>query len=422
MGKLNGVDITVCLFCVLLVPVVVKQYLRSPQFSRQFREFTIIGGMLWMAYSLINEDYIYGMLGVWRADSSWHWTMAMRAGEELNRGHWPFALPIPYSNSAYQALLAISHHLTGVSWHGITTVNALFSFMGGLTLARAFRNCVPTVRVGNTIWWLIIFFPSVVFWTTANLKEGLVYWGICQMLSALPAMRTRGVRGLSVPFFLGGLIVHILRPHILLIWLAGFASAAVLQSRNRIVVGAILLVAVPMCLFGLRQVTKKDFSSTRQIMEQLQTRHTDLDRGTQGSHIQYGEEGPIFLVSGLTCIFFRPFPWKINSLRVAISALETWALTILIVLAWLKADRADTRRLLRNPLVQATIVATLLFSVLFTHLPNEGLIARQRIQLVPGLLSLALLPMMITRYSRLMSTAQRWIGGAHQNYRHKRVR
>jgi len=57
-----------------------------------------------------------------------------------------------------------------------------------------------------------------------------------------------------------------------------------------------------------------------------------------------------------------------------------------------KRRRTQEKLLLKSSLVQTAIFAILLFSVLFTYMPNEGLIVRERVQVVPALLALALLP------------------------------
>jgi hypothetical protein len=54
-----------------------------------------------------------------------------------------------------------------------------------------------------------------------------------------------------------------------------------------------------------------------------------------------------------------------------------------------------------------SILAILMFSVIFTYLPNEGLLVRQRVQVVPGLLVLALLPFITETFLRYREWQQR---------------
>jgi len=110
---------------------------------------------------------------------------------------------------------------------------------------------------------------------------------------------------------------------------------------------------------------------------------------------------PIFFISGAISAFFRPFPWQVNSLRTLISCLETWVVTLSLVVVWARFGTSYGRMALRLPCIKASILATIWICILLSYFPNEGLVVRQKIQMVPGLLALAIVPLRVREDLRL---------------------
>ncbi len=399
--EFTALDILITFLCACSVPAVVNHYLRKPLFSSRLRQNVLFGGLMWLAFSWINEGYVYELLGIYSADSRVHWTSAVQAAELLSNGTWPFSSMIPVSNQGWRAYLMF-FQLLGGGYQGATTLNAYAAFLGGLTLARAFARLFPPQGSRGEKWWLlVIFFPSTVFWTTCNLKEAFVYWGICQGVSVLPALQMTGVRVLTLPVLAGIGVMTFLRPHVAMIWLAAMAPTVLLQRRNRATIFTLVLISLPVTSLTLQSMLGQQASSGKAVFEQLAQQSANLSDPRQGSYIDYGPEGATFFVSGFTCVFFRPFPWQLRTFGVALSICETWGITLLIIRGWTVVGAYRRRLLLKSALVQTAIFAILLFSVLFTYMPNEGLIVRERVQVVPALLTLALVPYLLKRSYRI---------------------
>ncbi|AFM25490.1 hypothetical protein [Desulfomonile tiedjei] len=400
MSEWNISDLLVLILLMILVPVATGHYLRKGTFTDSFRHNVMILGLLWLAYSWLSETYVYYLLGISRADGGVHWTRALTMSANLARGEWPFGDSFPLSNDAYVAYLAYLNYFGGVTELSAVSINAFLGFMGGLTLARTFmRGFVPVKNV--ELWgYLVIFFPSAVFWTTSNMKEGLMYWSVCQILSIMPAMNQGKASTIGFSAIAGVAIGGILRPHVCAVWLLACAAVELIQRGKRGLVVILLIVSIPLTLKGLERVTGTKVDSPDMMVKSLSQRATGVADPTQGSYIDYGPEGATFFISGFTAVFFRPFPWDIKSTRVFVSSVETWSLTCLIIVGWLRARREQRRWLLSMPIVRVSILAILMFSVIFTYLPNEGLLVRQRVQVVPGLLVLALLPFITGTFLR----------------------
>jgi len=68
--------------------------------------------------------------------------------------------------------------------------------------------------------------------------------------------------------------------------------------------------------------------------------------------------------------------------------------------------KIELKSTLGNPLIQLAVLVLIPFSLLFTYFPNEGLIARQRVQLFPALLVLFAMPILQRKAQRASRNAQ----------------
>jgi hypothetical protein len=181
-------------------------------------------------------------------------------------------------------------------------------------------------------------------------------------------------------------------------WLGACGTVSFLQRGKRIY-ALLFLAALPLVQIGLHRTVGIELTSPTSAIDQLAKRQTAQLAGEAGqSRIEYGKEGATFFVSGFTSIFFRPFPWEIRSFRILISSLETWTVTILMLFGWLRMSSFERGLALRTPAIQAAILVCIVFSIFFTYLPNEGLMVRQRVQMIPALLVLSLFPILLRSF------------------------
>jgi len=380
------------------VPFLVNYYLKDFPFTDRFRRRVIWGGIVWLLFAFVAEEYVYDVLGMVSMDANVHWTHAQKAADELARNNWPFTSAWPLGNEAYIAYLAHVYLFTGCTPIFPIAINALFAFWGGLVLARSLGDMLA-FSPNKVVWFfLIIFFPSTVFWATSNLKEAFMYWGGCQIFSIVLPSRRNASSFLNPGVIAGILVAGVLRPHICAVWLGACVSVSFFQRGKR-VYAVLLLMFLPLVEGGLQRTAGVELSAPTSALEKL-SRQQSIQLGGEagGSKIEYGEEGAIFFVSGFASIFFRPFPWEIRSLRVFISSVETWAVTILLLLGWLRMSPLERRLALKTPAIQAAILVCIVFSIFFTYLPNEGLMVRQRVQMIPALLVLSLFPILLRSF------------------------
>jgi len=414
MSKLTVVDVGVLAVLIFLVPVLVQKYIKREYVGAGAQFQMVVGGLLWLLFSFFAGDFSKDALGVEMYDALGHEAWAAIVVRDMATDNWNAVWEhFRVGNHAYQCWVALLMWI-GASVYTATMINAVLCFWGGLILAQSFTAVCPHWQ-SNRFWLLFtVFFPSVVFWGTMNLKEGFMYWSICVVLSA-------AFRDPNETFFLKSPLVLIalavgalLRPHVMMGWAVAVAGAAILQGGRR-GWAALILFILPLLFFSMRYQTGVGLS-TESAMDLIETHYENLSRiGHQGSHIDHYGGKPILFVSGFVSAFLRPFPWTVGSLRILVSCVETWSMTLILLTVWVKYGSPYGRLALQLPAVRASILAVIWLCILLSYFPNEGLVVRQRVQMIPGLLTLAIVPIFIRETIRQrFAFQQQVLGHAYQ--------
>ena len=174
-GKRTTVNLNDAFFLMLLtatVPLLVTHYLRAPVFSNDFRGWVILGGLLWMADAVFSEVISGELLEVWKADGWDHAYMGGVMADYMRADKWNLVWDhMVVGNSMYQCYVGLIMYLTGTTDAFVTASNGWFGFWGGLVLIRHFHGVFPYTRKNSPWLLLIIFCPSVIYWTTMNVKR-----------------------------------------------------------------------------------------------------------------------------------------------------------------------------------------------------------------------------------------------------------
>ncbi|MEW6115010.1 MAG: hypothetical protein AB1664_22975 [Thermodesulfobacteriota bacterium] len=418
MLDLAMLDILVLSAMVLSLPWLVNHYLKTNYFPAELQLFVILGGIAWLIFSIYCEELSGHVLEVWIYDAGGHETWGERLAQSMAAGDWrPFREHFRLGNHAYHCYVALLLWL-GASVHTVTMINAWVCFWAGLILVQSFNSVAPHPSQGKGWVLLTIFFPSVIFWGTMNLKEGWMYWSVCNVLAAA-FHDPRDTFFRKTPWIFPAIVVgSLFRAHVILGWVIAVVAVNVFQTGKRSV-ALLLILALPFMFWALKEKTGIDLS-TESAMDTLDQRFAVLYRsGHQGSRIEYMAGKPIFFISGAVSAFFRPFPWQVNSLRTLVSCLETWVVTLSLLVVWARFGTSYGRMALRLPSIRASILASIWVCILLSYFPNEGLVVRQKIQMVPGLLALAIVPLRVREDLRLKfflrnAMLPRWLSPARE--------
>jgi hypothetical protein len=273
---------------------------------------------------------------------------------------------------------------------------SMLSFMGQLLFFSAFRPWFGQEKV-KLYAYAILFFPSLVFWPAGIGKDalmvfslGLATYGVSRLLRTY---QISAVLLIAPGLFLAASI----RPHVAGIF--GIATVASMllgkapkklqghPKRALMILTALAGVAVLLATFSATfDVTVEGAGATQDPGEFL----SDVNErtATGGSQIEGGGiASPSQLPLAIVTVLFRPLIHEGRNAQVIVSALEGTAMLALVV--WKMPTIWRNRRLLRTKaMVTLCFFYTGGFVLAFSAILNLGILARQRVQVLPFFLAL----------------------------------
>jgi hypothetical protein len=276
-------------------------------------------------------------------------------------------------------------------------VFAWISFLGFLLLTRAFRLGVPQ---GDSRRYTIavMFLPSLLFWPAIISKEAWMMLGI--------GLASYGVAGIfrartsaALPFAAGLGAMLLVRPHVALIVFIAMSFAMLVRKApartyaapmvrvlvlGLVVVLGLFLVSRTATFFGEDTLTAESIDRTLTATSEQTT-----EAGSRFSPVRV--DTPFDMIPAIVTVVFRPFPNEVTSLTGLATAAEGVFLIALFVAAR-KRLRSVPRMLRTTPYVAYCLAYALAFVFAFSSFSNFGILARQRVQMMPFLLVLIALP------------------------------
>jgi len=280
---------------------------------------------------------------------------------------------------------------------------ALNCFFGAMTVVFVYRIAASlfsrwtAVRAG----WLACFFPSLIIWSSQTLKEPIV---IFLEIVALYACVQLKLSGFSLRYILLCVSAILLLPpfRFYAAYLAGASALMALaipqlskgkySIRSALAVSALVVPLVVSSGFLARSEAQFErFSRLRDI----ETFRINIATGTgSGVENRYDLNTPSGLVLGAAVgaahLLLAPFPWQLGggSLRMVLTAPELlvwwWLVFVGLIPGMWYVCRTRFNEI--QPLLFFILGLGLLYSMMFG---NVGLIFRQRAQLLPLLLIIA---------------------------------
>ena len=275
-------------------------------------------------------------------------------------------------------------------------VYASFAFWGQFLLYRAFRIAVPNGD-GRRYALLVLLLPSLLYWPSSIGKEAwlLLFVGVTALGAAKLFSRHRGALLFLAVGAAGTMLV---RPHVAVLLFAGLVVAQLFRPSGDVStdilrkLGGIAVLAAAAYVLTTQSATFLgiDDFNWQALSETMEFRSENTIQG--GSEFSPVPLTSIFgLPAMLATLLFRPFPWEAGSVQLLAQSLEGFFLLVLTVRAWPRLRRLP--RLMRhNPYVVFCVVYSLAFMWAFAGLGNFGILARQRVLMLPLFLVLLCLP------------------------------
>ncbi len=293
-------------------------------------------------------------------------------------------------------LTGILYAIIGPTGVGGFLVFSWLAFWGMFLFYRAVDLAVPEAsssRYGR----LLFFLPSMIFWPSSIGKEALMVFalGVAAFGGAL-ALSGRTWRGLGLAG--GGMwLAGMARPHI-----AGIAALSLaggyLLRRSRRELGELAPVIKAVSLVGVVVVAALLVDRAGSFLAQSKI---STENGVEGAlaetarRTNQGGSGfdppivssPLDVPLAAFTVLFRPLVIEADSALQALTALES-SLLLLLIFVRRRQVLATLMSMRRQPYVGLAVAFVGLFVLAFSGIGNFGILARQRVQVLPFLLVL----------------------------------
>jgi len=333
-------------------------------------------------------------------DATGYFNYGVSLGEQFRDGNFATGLPSLTGTDFLRFFSGLVYTFLPASRIAGFLVFAWLGFWGQVFFYRAYRIAVPEGRSRAYGYW-VLFLPSLVYWPSSIGKEAWMMLALgLAALGAAHVLAGRTGKGLLVAG-LGMWFAALVRPPMAGIVALALASAVVLRPPNPAhrqfapIAKAVSLVAVSVLVvlfIGRAQefLNAESLTSSAGISQELTELSERADKG--GSEFTPAiVRSPLDLpLAGLT-VLFRPLVTEAHNAQALAAATESTVLLLLAVyrLPWIVAAIRSGRR---QPYVVFALVYVALFVVAFSAFPNFGLLARQRVQVLPLLLVLLTVP------------------------------
>lgn len=288
-----------------------------------------------------------------------------------------------FGTAAVNFLSYLFVSIGNLSFLGLSLIYNIFGYIGLLAFDSSLRIATAdkTRRV-RALATLIVFMPSVSFWSSGIGKDALAFMAIGLALWATLDFRHR--QWLMV---LAVLIMLMVRPHIAGMLVLALAASFVLDPKvklkTRLISGSMAIAgSVVLVPLALSYATLDDASSAGDIQNYVNQR--------QGYNMEGGGGVDIASMSFPMQLFtylFRPVIFEARNVTSLAAALDNMLLLLMVVLALSSYFRRRSYRLIGHRIFMWLYVL-MVWVVLATTTANLGIAVRQKWMFVPFLVFL----------------------------------
>lgn len=257
----------------------------------------------------------------------------------------------------------------------------VFNIFGSLGLVLLYRNFKEFTFVLGKYWIIIIFLPSMSFWSAGLGKDAIAFLAVCTFLYSITKSRY-----FSILILIAFLLMFVVRPHIAAMMLLSYILYFILISRINL---ALKIIALPVIAVGVylalsfaQQYVGLDNASLKTIGDYVDQR--------QGYNLEGGSSIDIASMSYPMQMFtyiFRPLPFEANSIVSLITSLENTLILVMVIYIVFKS-KFNFRPLLHDRNLWLLAYVLLSCSILAVTTANLGIATRQKWMFMPVLLYL----------------------------------
>jgi hypothetical protein len=333
------------------------------------------------------------------ADATAYHQQGIQISQQLKAGTYAFDYAALDGSPSISFFTGIVYTIIGPTKLGGFLFFSWLAFWGFFLLYKAFVLAVPEGNA-RTYGLLLFFLPSLVYWPSSIGKDawmvftlGIAAYGIARALSGEIG------RGLITTGF-GLWLMAFVRPHIagMVAIALGFAyliqhrqpSRSILKPIARIVGAVAVIVLASIMVQRSAEFLGIGDLSTSGVVAELEETAVRSDQG--GSEFRpVIVRSPAQLPAAIATVLFRPFPFEANNAQALAASLEAAFLLCLLVIRYRWVWNA-LKRMRDRPYIAFAAAYTGIFIVAFASFPNFGLLARERVQVLPFFLLFLAIP------------------------------
>lgn len=273
--------------------------------------------------------------------------------------------------------------ILGLSFLGCFLVFNIFGSIGLIafdsTLKQATQKSSRHLKLLATV---IVFLPSVSFWSSALGKDSISFMAACLALWSALNFKKR-----IILFIVAVLAMLLVRPHIAAAMVAAYALAFIFDQRisiiQRLFIGSITIVSSAVVVpLAMQYAGLGDAQNAADIEAYIEQR--------QGHNLEGGSSVDISSMSLPVQLFtylFRPLPFEANSIFALAASVDNIILLFLFILGAIAIFKKS------KPLVESNraflwIYAVIVLFILATTTANLGIAMRQKWMFAPILIFL----------------------------------
>lgn len=276
---------------------------------------------------------------------------------------------------------SLTYLITSILNSNYLNTTLVFNIFGAIGISLLYLAIKRFINSINKIWILILFIPSMSFWSAGLGKDSISFMAICLFLY--------GITESKIPRFtlcFAFLAMFMVRPHIAAIMLVSFIIYFIIKSKTHIVFKVvtipIILIASIITLQFVQQYVGLGDLSVEGIDKYVNKR--------QGYNLEGGSSVDIASMSYPMQMFtyvFRPLPFEAHSIVALITSIENTILLLLLLYISFKS-KFNLRILLEDKNLWLFTYAFLTCTVLALTTANLGIATRQKWMFMPVVLYL----------------------------------
>jgi hypothetical protein len=285
-------------------------------------------------------------------------------------------------------LMGLLYMITGPSISTGIVVFSTVGFWGQYLAYRSFKLAFPSGNHSRAAV-LLLLFPSAVFWTATIGKDAVIGFFICLATYGFARLaRTPGPRA-YIYLGIGLLGTSSVRPHVAAMLALAFTGGYVFARNVKSFWGvAVKIATIPLLAYGSLLLLRnaQTFLNADSFSQVLVTAHTVINNTNLGGSSIGAATSLWRRIATAPFLLFRPFPWEIDNFQSAIACAET---LLLVGLFWIFRTQLKTaiQRWRSDPFLLFISLYIIEFSIVMAAtFSNIGLIARQRVMMLPFVL------------------------------------